>query len=80
MRYCIHDLDPAVCALCAPRRPAPATLVLCTTPDGGEALVHRADCQHAEPPTDGRQPWPRRDVTEAEARAAGWARCLVCQP
>jgi hypothetical protein len=77
---CRHDLPAGQCALCAPRRPAAGALIVCTTPDGGDVLLHRADCHHAQPRADIANPWPRREVTEAEARAARWPRCLVCQP
>jgi hypothetical protein len=87
MNLCRHDIDPASCALCAPRRPA---LILVTAPPGvmvtwGEAmgdrrdLLHYATCPHAD--TKGAaNPWPRREVTAAEAREAGWPRCRACSP
>ena len=79
--YCRHDMPADQCALCAPRRPVPRHLVACSYPDGSGVCVHRADCQHAEPPTDGRTPWPRWDVAEAEVREhPEWDRCKACQP
>ena len=81
---CIHDLDPALCGQCSPGRPAsrraPGGLVIRTNLDGSDIMLHTADCHHAQDPTDGRNPWPRREVTKAEADAARWRRCKTCAP
>jgi hypothetical protein len=60
----------------------PGALILCEmpgrNPEPGTERVHEPACYWAEPHSD--RPWPRREVTRAEARAAGWRRCGHCKP
>jgi hypothetical protein len=49
--------------------------------DGSPATLHTTACHYANPVRTDRNPWPRREVTPAEARQhPEWLRCPSCQP